>query len=260
MTRLVVLGSGGWIPEEGRMTTCVAYRAGESLFVFDAGSGLARLGREPFNQLVPALNHPVHLFLSHLHIDHSVGLTYLPALWQNPTVVHVPPEVVLGVGPGALDALLGGPFFPVAIKDIRPEVSVGSLVTGPAVIEGIPVAVRPQQHPGGSVGFRVADEFVLMTDTRFDASAVEWVRGVKLLLHESWTGTNGSSEHAQADMTGHSTATDAARVAREAGAKELVLCHLPPFKQPAYYEAMLQEARQTFPRTNLAFDGLTREL
>jgi ribonuclease BN (tRNA processing enzyme) len=242
------------------MTTCIAYRAGDVLFIFDAGSGLARLGREPFNQLMPSSDRPVHLFLSHLHIDHTVGLTYLPALWHNPTVIHVPPQDVLGVGPEALDALLGGPFFPLGLDEIHPDVTIETLAVGQATVEGVPVAVRPQPHPGGSVGFRVADDFALMTDTRFDPGAVECVRGVKLLVHESWTATDGSSENALADLSGHSAAGDAARIARQAGVDELLLCHLPPYKEPGYYEVMLAEARRVFPKTNLAFDGLRREL
>jgi ribonuclease BN (tRNA processing enzyme) len=260
VSQLVVLGSGGWIPDEARRTTCVAYRSGEVLFLFDAGSGLARLGREPFKRLIPPPHHFIHLFLSHFHIDHAVGLTFLPALWENPTVVHVPPQSVLGVGPEALDALLGGPFFPVGLEDIRPEVSVETLAVGEGVIAGVPVTARPQQHPGGSVGFRVDDEFALMTDTRFDSEAAAWARGVKLLLHEAWTHKDGSSEQHEADANGHTAAADAACIARDAEVEELVLFHLPPFRPESFHEAMLEEARAVFPQTVLAFDGLTRDL
>jgi ribonuclease BN (tRNA processing enzyme) len=256
---LVVLGSGGWIPEEGRMTTCLAYRMDGSLFLFDAGSGMARLGREPFDRLVPTNGGRIHLFLSHLHIDHTVGLTYLPALWENPTVIHMPPASVLGVGPTALDALLGGPFFPLGIEEIHRDVAVETLPLGGTTIEGIRIDIRAQQHPGGSVGFRLADHFALMTDTTFDGSAADWARGVKVLVHESWA-ADCSSADAQVDLNGHSAACDAARLAREAGVEELILCHLPPFKEPAFYESMLQAARAVFPETSLALDGLTREL
>jgi ribonuclease BN (tRNA processing enzyme) len=256
----VMLGSGGWIPEEGRMTACLAYRTGDVLFVFDAGSGLARLGSEPFRKLLPSTDHPIHLFLSHLHLDHTVGLTYLPALWDNPTVIHIPPKSVLGVGPEALDALFGGPFFPLAVDEMHPPLQIETLPTGTAVIEGVRMVIRPQQHPGGSVGFRVADEFVLMTDARFDPAAAELARGVQLLLHEASAGTNGSSEHVRAALNGHSAASEAALLAREADPQELVLCHLPPFKGETYYDVMLQEARAVFPRTCLAFDGLSRTL
>jgi ribonuclease BN (tRNA processing enzyme) len=259
VSELVVLGSAGWIPEDGRLTTCIAYRTDGTLFIFDVGSGLSRLGRQPFNRLIPPANRRIHLFLSHLHIDHTVGLTYLPALWENPTVIHIPPQRVLGVGPAALDALLGGPFFPLGLDEIHRDVGVKTLPIGDAVIERVQVAIRAQEHPGGSVGFRVADEFALVTDTRFDLTAAEFARDVRVLIHESWA-TATSDEGSSADLHGHSTAAEAARLALEAGAKELVLCHLPPFKQQAYYEAMLEEARATFPNTTLAFDGLTREL
>jgi ribonuclease BN (tRNA processing enzyme) len=260
VAELVVLGSAGWIPEERRLTTCVAYQSDGLLFLFDVGSGLSRLGRPPFDRLLPLPDRSIHIFLSHLHIDHSVGLTFLPALWQNRTVIHVPPESVLGVDSSALDCLLGGPFFPLGIDEIHRDVKVETLSMGTALIEGLPVTARGQQHPGGSVGFRVGDDLAFMTDTRFDPGAVEWARGVKVLLHDSWTVADGSAHHALADLSGHSSARDAAWLARAAGVGELMLFHLPPFREQDYYDAMLEEAREIFPLTNLAFDGLEKRL
>jgi len=75
-------------PQDDRATTSLALRFPETLFVFDAGTGLARLGTGPYVRLLPPGDRPIHIFLSHLHLDHTVGLTFLPGLWSNPTVVH----------------------------------------------------------------------------------------------------------------------------------------------------------------------------
>jgi ribonuclease Z len=257
---LVVLGSGGWIPEDGRMTTCVAYRTGDVLLLFDAGSGLARLGREPFDQLIPSPNHRIHLFLSHLHLDHIVGLTYLPALWENPTFIHVPEKSVLGVGPEVLDALLGGSFFPVALNKMSPPVAVRTIGVGEEIVEGVRIATRVQAHPGGSLGYRVDDDFAFMTDTTFDPESAALAEGVRLLIHEGWADNDAPPEHLRAGMNGHTGPSDAARVARKAGVQQLLLCHLPPFQKVDYASGVLEEARSIFPETNLAFDGFTQEL
>ncbi len=123
MAELVILGSSGWIPQDGRMTTSLALRLEEDLLVFDAGSGLGRLGREPFRRLVPTADRPIHVFLTHLHLDHLVGLTFLPALWSNQTLVRVPAQEGTGVGPQTLDSILGGPFFPLAFDELLPGIS-----------------------------------------------------------------------------------------------------------------------------------------
>ena len=99
------------------MTTSLALRFDDTLFVFDAGTGLARLGTTPYRRLIPASGSPIHLFLSHLHLDHTVGLTFLPALWSNRTVVHYPTQTQKEGGRDVFDRVFGGPFFPLPFAD-----------------------------------------------------------------------------------------------------------------------------------------------
>lgn len=54
------------------------------MIVCDAGTGIAHLREEGFQHLLPESGE-IHLLLSHLHLDHTVGLSFLPALWSNPT-------------------------------------------------------------------------------------------------------------------------------------------------------------------------------
>ena len=58
----------------------------------------------------------------------------------------------------------------------------------------------------------------------------------------------------------HTSALDAARVARDAGAGELLLSHLSPLADESYYTEMLAAARTIFPATSLCEDGLSRVL
>ncbi len=111
--RGVLLGSGGWIPTSKRETCCALVRRGTDVLVLDAGTGLQRLVERP-DLLEGAEN--VHIVLTHFHLDHVVGLSYLPAL-----AVARPPVVW---GPGALladattrsllERLLDPPLFAVA--------------------------------------------------------------------------------------------------------------------------------------------------
>lgn len=86
-------------------------------------------------------------------------------------------------------------------------------------------------------------------DTRPCRSAVELARGVDLLVCES---TYLSSEAKEAHDHGHMTASDAAQVAKEAGARRLVLTHFSQ-RYPST-EPFLTEARAIHPDVVVAKD------
>jgi len=93
-------------------------------------------------------------------------------------------------------------------------------------------------------------------DTRPTRETVEAARGADLLVHDS---TFGDAEQARAAETCHSTAREAARVAREAGAARLVLTHLSTRydREPG---TLAQQAREEHPASEVAYDGLVVEV
>jgi ribonuclease Z len=256
---LVILGSAGWIPQDARMTTSLALRFDDALFVFDAGTGLARLGWHPLRRLLPPIHCPIHLFLTHLHLDHTMGLTFLPALWSNPTIIHVPQTDEREPAAEALDGLLGGKFFPLPVENLLPALSVEAALTGETRVEGHRVVARRQDHPGGSFGYRVDDSLAFVTDCVYDPNTVSFARDVRLLVHEAWVCELDDGEAARARLEGHSSAEDAARVARDAAVGQLLLSHL-PLRDESYFASLLERARAIFPRTELCSDGLSRLL
>ncbi len=96
----------------GRQTTCVCLRTPSTLYVLDAGSGLARLARPEFAWLLEG-DFEVAVLLTHLHLDHVVGVTYLPALFPGRRLTLFVPDVRrAGDGPAWLQRLVRPPFFP----------------------------------------------------------------------------------------------------------------------------------------------------
>jgi ribonuclease Z len=112
---------------------------------------------------------------------------------------------------------------------------------GPAELVGAPRSGRKLVYTG---------------DTRPHLSVIEAARGADLLVHEA---TFGGDELERAHETGHSTASEAARVALEAGARRLVLTHISS-RYTRDTSELLAEARAVFPDTVIARDGMTVEV
>jgi len=110
-----------------------------------------------------------------------------------------------------------------------------------------PSEVLGEPRPGKSVAYCL--------DTRPCASSLELARGVDLLIHEATYTEEFASE---AREYGHSTAAQAARTARDAGARRLLITHFSSrYPDPTI---LLEEARAIFPETILAEDLLEIEI
>jgi ribonuclease BN (tRNA processing enzyme) len=243
--RLVFLGTGGYHPNERRHTACVMVP--EAGLVFDAGTAIFRVPERVVTQ-------EIDIFLSHAHLDHVIGLTYLLVPLLDGTLrrarVHGTSE--------HLDAvrrhLFSEPLFPVmpAFDWIPLEPGVG--VGGKGVL-----TYRPLTHPGGSVGFRVdwpGRSIAYITDTIADGSYIEFVRGVDLLIHEC----NFSDDQADfASQTGHSHTTLAASAARDAGVGRLLFTHINA-QRTGDDPIGLEAARAIFAESAVASDLLEVEI
>ncbi|HEY6808081.1 MAG TPA: ribonuclease Z [Gemmatimonadales bacterium] len=112
-------------------------------------------------------------------------------------------------------------------------------------------------QPSDLVGANRPGRTVVITgDTRPCASVVAAAAGADLLIHEA---TFGEEEKDRARETQHSTARDAAQVALAARVKRLVLNHVSA-RYSISAEELVKEAREVFPDTMVAKDGLTVEV
>ena len=108
-------------------------------------------------------------------------------------------------------------------------------------------------EPRVLVGEKRAGRTVVITgDTRPCAATIEAARGADLLVHEA---TFGDEEAERAIETGHSTAREAAQVARDAGVRRLLLTHFSArYSRDA--SDLDREAKSVFPNTMIGKDGL----
>ncbi|HJQ67033.1 MAG TPA: ribonuclease Z [Gemmatimonadales bacterium] len=103
---------------------------------------------------------------------------------------------------------------------------------------------------------RPGRKVVITGDTRPSASVIDAAAGADLLVHEA---TFGEEEKERARETFHSTAREAAQVALAAKARKLVVNHLSA-RYSISAEELVKEAREVFPDTVAAKDGMTVEV
>lgn len=97
--------------------------------------------------------------------------------------------------------------------------------------------------------------YAYCSDTTFNLSVAQSVKGVDVLYHEA---TYDDSNRELAAQNGHSTARQAARIAREAGAKRLIIGHYS--KRYIDKTPLLQQAKEEFPDVTLADELLKIDL
>ncbi len=243
--RVLLLGTGGYHPNERRHTACVMLP--EIGVVFDAGTSFFRVAeRLQTKQL--------DVFLSHAHLDHVFGLTtFLAPLMKGDVErfrVHGTPKTLDAVQ----EHLFSESLFPV-----RPKYEFVELEPEIAIPKGGVLTHSPLIHPGGSVGFRITwpdRSLAYITDTTVSDSYLDFIRGVDLLIHECYFPDELSEWAAK---TGHSHTTPVAELARSAEVGRLLLVHIDPMR-PDDDPIGLETAREIFPATELAEDLMETEV
>jgi len=125
----------------------------------------------------------------------------------------------------------------------------GKIHKGEPVILPDGSIVEPAQLVGPP---RAGRRLVITGDTGPSRTVTDLARGADLLVHEA---TFGQDEADRARETGHSTAAEAAGVARDAGVRRLVLTHISA-RYTREAPELVTEARAVFPATDVARDGM----
>lgn len=241
--KLVLLGSGGYHPNERRHTPCALLP--ECGVMFDAGTAIFRAPE------YLALDH-LDIFLTHAHLDHVVGLTFLF------DVMHAHPLERLRVhGEGEKLQAVREHLFHPALFPVDPPYEACPLHGPVDLCDGGRLQAFPLSHPGDSLGYRIdwpGRSMALVTDTTAcpNAPYLDAIREVDLLLHECYF-TDDWAEWAA--TTGHSTITPVVELARAAGVGRLVLIHVNPLSTDDE-PFDLAAARKIFPHIEVGEDRM----
>jgi ribonuclease Z len=288
---VTILGCGSATPTVRHLATSQAVDLHDKLYLIDCGEGTQlqmRRTRLRFNRLN-------HIFISHLHGDHCLGLPGLISTLgmlgrKGELVIHgpkalgeflppllslfckeLPYTVRLNLIDPAQHALImenrslsvysiplkhriptcgylfaekpGAPhllremidFYQVPVKLLAGIKEGADFVTAEGNVIPNSRLVRPSDRP---------KRYAFCSDTAFSPAIVPWIEGVDCLYHEA---TFMDAEQRRAAETFHSTARQAAEIARQAQVKRLVIGH---YSARYHDTALLQaEAAEVFPET-----------
>ncbi len=249
--KLHLLGTGGYHPSGRRQTACLMIP--ELGLVLDAGTAMFRV-REHLQ------TDWLDIFLTHAHLDHCVGLTYLiDVAWQKSIrriTVHAEAEKIEAIQKHLLSPLLFPAKLPCEFRPLGQDYVLPDGGQEMTVVRHFPL-----EHPGGVVGYRVDwpdRSLAYVTDTMAaaaDAAYLEAIHGVDLLVHECYF---PDSLHDRAELTGHSCTSDVAQLAAAAGVGRCVLVHINPLADDD--DLGLVAAREIFAPLELAMDGQVVEI
>ncbi len=243
----------------GGNTSCVEISKGNTLIILDGGSGIQLLGKTISSEIKE-----IHVILTHLHIDHTMGLGFFQPLYNPNIQVHFwGPSTTVEPLLNRLRRYFSPPLFPVRLNELPRHPIVHEIHNSEFEIDGIKIKSNYVCHPGPTLGFRLTEGnsvFAYMPDhepslgsSNFPNDS-EWTSGYEiaknadLLFHD---GQYSKTEYQSKIGWGHSSIEDAIAFGSLCKVKRLGIFHHDPLNSDAKLNVIFQERMAA---VNPAFD------
>jgi phosphoribosyl 1,2-cyclic phosphodiesterase len=222
----------------GGNTSCVQIELSDGTpLVLDAGTGIRLLGRE----LAQQERRPIHVLLTHLHLDHLEGLGFFAPLWEPGLEMHIwgPPSPVDSLDE-RITKYLSPPLFPVQLSEVPSKVTFHDLPDEDFALGSARIRAEPVSHRGPTVGVRIEEHgrsLVYIPDHEPYLGAgpegvdPEWLSGYSLaegatiLMHDAQYFEHEYPNHVG---WGHSSVEHAVMFGQASAVERLVLFHHDP--------------------------------
>lgn len=236
----------------GGHTSCVEIETGGPDYVLcDLGSGARPFAQAAVSRHGPANPQTYHVFLSHLHWDHIMGMPFFVPAFIEGNVIRI-----YG-GHAEIEAALRRqqkkPSFPVEMSIMRATLEFVHLEPGPVhEVAGLAVRLMKQRHAGDSYGYRftaggrtvvyTTDSEHRLVDPAETARFVDLFRDADVVVFDAMYSL-ADAISVKADW-GHSSNIVGVDLCHRAGVKHLVLFHHEPVHDDRTIERLLRETRR----------------
>ena len=251
---VTILGSGSAIPTFQNSPSGQMLSLNDKSFLIDCGEGVQLTIRQTGLKTARLYS----IFISHLHGDHCFGLLGLISTLSmmkrtQPLHIYAQKDLEKLLQP-LIDYHCGDDMsFEIVFHHINPRKQEIIFEDRNVSVETIPL-----KHKVPTCGFLFLEKgqkrYAYVSDTMYSPKIIPQISGVDLLYHEA-TYTNDLEERCK--TTTHSTAQQAAMIARDAEVKNLLIGHFSARVED--HQLFLREALDIFPNTRLAEERQTFE-
>lgn len=245
----------------GGNTSCIEVMCGQQQLIFDAGSGIRRLGASCLDRNY----RDYQIFFTHTHLDHIIGLPFFAPAF-NPAhnikmyAGHLQGPIRLR---DVLSGMMQDPIFPIGIDQLNAQTEFAEFAPGDVLTpaEGISIRTAPLNHPNGATGYRIdyGDHSVcIITDTEhfadgLDQNIVDLVRDSDIMIYDS---TYTDEQYPRHKGWGHSTWQEGMRLCTAANVERLVIFHHDPSHDDDKMDAIASAAEAARHGTVVAREGM----
>ncbi|HUL14640.1 MAG TPA: MBL fold metallo-hydrolase [Terriglobales bacterium] len=254
----------------GGNTPCLELVAPDgTVFILDCGTGLRALGSR---WTAPASEHgATHIFVTHYHWDHIQGIPFFAPFYADTNAFHFYSFRSKFLGRDSLkqvfETQMAQPYFPVDMSAMSAKRKFKEVESGDTFKIGEnTITALELNHPQGCLGYRIdtpAGTIVYATDNepgepKLDRNLRELAAGAEIFINDAqYTPEQLASTR---KGWGHSSWLEGVKIAREVGAKTLVLFHHDPDSTDRLIDSLLRQAREEFDSVFAASEGMVISL
>ena len=253
--------SGCEFDKYGGDTTCIEIRTrSDDLIIVDAGTGIRRLG----NQIIDENRSVFNFIFTHSHWDHLMGFPFFKPLHKAASRIYMhrcpfPGKYIETI----VTKLMRPPHFPVRYADLKASILYKNGCPGTFSIGSVNITPIALSHPNGGCGYSFEEDgkrFVFLTDNELGTihegglayrDYVAFCRGADLLFHD---GEFTPDEYAKSIEWGHSSYTDALRLAIDAGVGRLGIFHMNQERTDSDVDGIVERCKDFIAGKNSSLD------
>jgi len=213
----------------GGNTSCMSLESGGERLIIDAGSGLLLME----DDFVKNPDYTVNILLSHLHLDHIIGLATFAPAWNPNTKMRVfsrshddrpLDEQVLG--------MFSPPYWPVVIKDHAFAKCVPIEPGIPFEVGTFTITPFDAIHPDKTLAYHITDghsRVVYLLDSEVTRQSVQeheplmqYCQGADLVVFDA---TYTPEDYGKRKGWGHSTVEEGVCFAEKWGCRRMLFSH-----------------------------------